>query len=144
MAYVQTDSGKTTTFYFPITGIIMQPTRMQQRGGSMGMRTAYPSALILPPRESSPCRSFSRLIACFYISCFFLSFYIVLEDALKVPCMWWLVGNITLFFFTLQIHEEARKLSYQTGVRVVVAYGGVSITQQVQPLFLLSFFNTCR
>jgi hypothetical protein len=53
--------------------------------------------------------------------------------------MWWLVGNITLFFFTLQIHEEARKLSYQTGVRVVVAYGGVSITQQVQPLFLLSF-----
>ncbi|AQK63115.1 hypothetical protein ZEAMMB73_Zm00001d013321 [Zea mays] len=30
MAYVQTDSGKTTTFYFPITGIIMQPARMPQ------------------------------------------------------------------------------------------------------------------
>jgi superfamily II DNA/RNA helicase len=43
--------------------------------------------------------------------------------------MWWLVGNITLLFFMLQIHEEERKLSYQTGVRVVVAFGGVSITQ---------------
>jgi hypothetical protein len=73
---------------------------------------------------------------------YFLSFYIVLEDALEVLCMWWLVGNITLFFFTLQIHEEARKLSYQTGVRVVVAYGGVSITQQVQPLFSYHFLNT--
>jgi hypothetical protein len=104
----------------------------------MRMRTAYPSALILFPRESSPCRSFSRLIACFYISFFFS------KNALEVPCMWWLVGNITLFFFTLQIHEETRKLSYQTGVRVVVAYGGVSITQQVQPPFLLSFLNTCR
>jgi hypothetical protein len=30
-----------------------------------------------------------------------------------------------------QIHEEARKFSYQTGVRVVVAYGGAPITQQV-------------
>lgn len=35
-----------------------------------------------------------------------------------------------------QIHEEARKFSYQTGVRVVVAYGGAPINQQV----LLSFF----
>lgn len=31
----------------------------------------------------------------------------------------------------LQIHEEARKFAYQTGVRVVVAYGGAPITQQV-------------
>jgi superfamily II DNA/RNA helicase len=31
----------------------------------------------------------------------------------------------------LQIHEEAKKFSYQTGVRVVVAYGGAPITQQV-------------
>jgi hypothetical protein len=30
-----------------------------------------------------------------------------------------------------QIHEEARKFSYQTGVRVVVAYGGAPIHQQV-------------
>jgi len=30
-----------------------------------------------------------------------------------------------------QIHEEARKFSYQTGVRVVVAYGGAPINQQV-------------
>lgn len=33
--------------------------------------------------------------------------------------------------FKLQIHEEARKFSYQTGVRVVVAYGGAPINQQV-------------
>ncbi|KAM3312777.1 hypothetical protein ACQJBY_032534 [Aegilops geniculata] len=31
---------------------------------------------------------------------------------------------------SMQIHEEARKFSYQTGVRVVVAYGGAPITQQ--------------
>jgi superfamily II DNA/RNA helicase len=31
----------------------------------------------------------------------------------------------------VQIHEEARKFSYQTGVRVVVAYGGAPIHQQV-------------
>lgn len=37
--------------------------------------------------------------------------------------------------FTLQIHEEARKFAYQTGVRVVVAYGGAPINQQV--LFLV-------
>lgn len=31
----------------------------------------------------------------------------------------------------LQIHEETRKFSYQTGVKVVVAYGGAPINQQV-------------
>lgn len=31
----------------------------------------------------------------------------------------------------LQIHDEAKKFSYQTGVKVVVAYGGAPITQQV-------------
>ncbi|KAJ0817415.1 putative RNA helicase [Helianthus annuus] len=30
-----------------------------------------------------------------------------------------------------QIHEEARKFAYQTGVKVVVAYGGAPINQQV-------------
>lgn len=30
-----------------------------------------------------------------------------------------------------QIHDEAKKFSYQTGVRVVVAYGGAPINQQV-------------
>ena len=34
-------------------------------------------------------------------------------------------------FFMPQIHEEAKKFSYQTGVRVVVAYGGAPIHQQV-------------
>ncbi|URE41944.1 Succinyl-coa ligase [Musa troglodytarum] len=33
-----------------------------------------------------------------------------------------------------QIHEEARKFAYQTGVRVVVAYGGAPINQQLRDL----------
>uniref|UniRef100_A0A1D1Z3Z3 RNA helicase n=1 Tax=Anthurium amnicola TaxID=1678845 RepID=A0A1D1Z3Z3_9ARAE len=33
-----------------------------------------------------------------------------------------------------QTHEEARKFSYQTGVRVVVAYGGAPIHQQLRDL----------
>ncbi|KAG6492497.1 hypothetical protein ZIOFF_047460 [Zingiber officinale] len=36
---------------------------------------------------------------------------------------------------SIQIHEEARKFSYQTGVRAVVAYGGAPINQQVLILF---------
>ncbi|KAF7807208.1 DEAD-box ATP-dependent RNA helicase 37-like [Senna tora] len=35
---------------------------------------------------------------------------------------------------SMQIHEEARKFSYQTGVRVVVAYGGAPINQQMRDL----------
>ncbi|GMY16089.1 DEAD-box ATP-dependent RNA helicase 37-like [Fagus crenata] len=35
---------------------------------------------------------------------------------------------------SMQIHEEARKFSYQTGVRVVVAYGGAPIHQQLRDL----------
>ncbi|KAK1435030.1 hypothetical protein QVD17_00785 [Tagetes erecta] len=33
-----------------------------------------------------------------------------------------------------QIHEEARKFSYQTGVKVVVVYGGTPINQQLREL----------
>ncbi|KAK1315312.1 DEAD-box ATP-dependent RNA helicase 37 [Acorus calamus] len=33
-----------------------------------------------------------------------------------------------------QIHDEARKFAYQTGVRVVVAYGGAPINQQLREL----------
>ncbi|KAF6155250.1 hypothetical protein GIB67_019776 [Kingdonia uniflora] len=33
-----------------------------------------------------------------------------------------------------QIHEEAKKFSYQTGVKVVVAYGGAPINQQLREL----------
>ncbi|GAA0152939.1 RNA helicase [Lithospermum erythrorhizon] len=33
-----------------------------------------------------------------------------------------------------QIHEEARKFAYQTGVRVVVAYGGAPVNQQLREL----------
>ncbi|WOL08053.1 DEAD-box ATP-dependent RNA helicase 37-like [Canna indica] len=35
---------------------------------------------------------------------------------------------------SIQIHEEARKFSYQAGVRVVVAYGGAPINQQLREL----------
>ncbi|XP_072957281.1 DEAD-box ATP-dependent RNA helicase 37-like [Typha angustifolia] len=35
---------------------------------------------------------------------------------------------------SVQIHEEARKFAYQTGVRVVVAYGGAPINQQLREL----------
>ncbi|XP_015691173.2 DEAD-box ATP-dependent RNA helicase 37 [Oryza brachyantha] len=35
---------------------------------------------------------------------------------------------------SVQIHEEARKFAYQTGVRVVVAYGGAPIHQQLREL----------
>ncbi|KAK4762336.1 hypothetical protein SAY87_013036 [Trapa incisa] len=35
---------------------------------------------------------------------------------------------------SMQIHEEARKFAYQTGVRVVVAYGGSPINQQLREL----------
>ncbi|KAJ1288198.1 hypothetical protein BS78_02G072400 [Paspalum vaginatum] len=35
---------------------------------------------------------------------------------------------------SVQIHEEARKFAYQTGVRVVVAYGGAPITNQLREL----------
>ncbi|KAL2332590.1 hypothetical protein Fmac_013803 [Flemingia macrophylla] len=35
---------------------------------------------------------------------------------------------------SMQIHEETRKFSYQTGVRVVVAYGGAPINQQLRDL----------
>ncbi|GLT66564.1 hypothetical protein SLA2020_389210 [Shorea laevis] len=35
---------------------------------------------------------------------------------------------------SMQIHEEARKFSYQTGVKVVVAYGGAPVNQQLREL----------
>ncbi|KAL9258993.1 DEAD-box ATP-dependent RNA helicase 37-like protein [Drosera capensis] len=35
---------------------------------------------------------------------------------------------------SMQIHEEARKFAYQTGVKVVVVYGGAPITQQLREL----------
>jgi len=40
-----------------------------------------------------------------------------------------------------QIHEEARKFSFQTGVKVVVAYGGAPINQQVYLCFSLFFLS---
>lgn len=40
----------------------------------------------------------------------------------------------------LQIHDEAKKFSYQTGVRVVVAYGGAPINQQVLYFLLFAWY----
>ena len=45
---------------------------------------------------------------------------------------------LTFYSFGMQIHEEARKFAYQTGVRVVVAYGGAPINQQVSFMSILS------
>lgn len=44
-----------------------------------------------------------------------------------------------------QIHEEARKFSFQTGVKVVVAYGGAPINQQVYlfSLYFSLYFSLC-
>jgi hypothetical protein len=50
-------------------------------------------------------------------------------------------------FLISQIHDEAKKFSYQTGVKVVVAYGGAPITQQVichcMECFYVHFFFCC-
>lgn len=44
-------------------------------------------------------------------------------------------------FVMLKIHEEARKFSYETGIKVAVAYGGTPITHQVLPfLFMFNLF----
>ncbi|KAK6124603.1 hypothetical protein DH2020_041658 [Rehmannia glutinosa] len=43
-------------------------------------------------------------------------------------------SEVEIAAFDLQIHEEARKFSYQTGVKVVVAYGGAPINQQLREL----------
>jgi ATP-dependent RNA helicase DDX3X len=76
MACAQTGSGKTAAFCFPIiSGIMRGPPagRPQQRGGGggYGMRTAYPSALIL-----SPTRELSMQVALlsFLCSTFFICF----------------------------------------------------------------------
>ncbi|KAK4487666.1 hypothetical protein RD792_005676 [Penstemon davidsonii] len=42
---------------------------------------------------------------------------------------------------SVQIHEEAKKFSYQTGVRVVVVYGGAPITQQDWRIVALHCFE---
>jgi len=45
----------------------------------------------------------------------------------------------------LQIHDEAKKFSYQTGVKVVVAYGGTPIHQQVIIIhFFVYWFLACH
>jgi hypothetical protein len=47
--------------------------------------------------------------------------------------------NLVVSGFMFQINEEAKKFSSQTGVRVVVAYGGTPMYDQVIAAFLLGF-----
>ncbi|CAF1847945.1 unnamed protein product [Brassica oleracea] len=44
------------------------------------------------------------------------------------------LSSSLLFYFMLMIHDKAKKFSYQTGVKVVVAYGGTPIDQQLMEL----------
>lgn len=47
--------------------------------------------------------------------------------------------GLVLFGFIFQINEEAKKFCFQTGLRVVVAYGGTPMHNQVVAAFLLFF-----
>ncbi|KAJ4850773.1 DEAD-box ATP-dependent RNA helicase 37 [Turnera subulata] len=51
-------------------------------------------------------------------------------------CMVYLLAHILspARVLSMLIHEEARKFAYQTGVKVVVAYGGAPINQQLREL----------
>lgn len=42
----------------------------------------------------------------------------------------------------LQIHDEAKKFAYQTGIRVVVAYGGAPVHNQVIAQIYVSLLTT--
>jgi len=123
MACAQTGSGKTAAFCFPIISGIMKGQMAQRPRGS---RTVYPLALIL-----SPTRELSVQVSeAFEVFIFALTLIVLM---------------FIFYSFGMQIHEEARKFAYQTGVRVVVAYGGAPINQQVSfksiCFFLTAFFK---
>ena len=50
------------------------------------------------------------------------------------------MGKSEILWCNWQIHDEAKKFSYQTGVKVVVAYGGAPISQQVSYLIFYDFY----
>lgn len=116
MACAQTGSGKTAAFCFPIISGIMRGQFAQRPRGA---RTVYPLALILSPTRELSCQvgfgSFHFML-CLLVWPFTLS---------KMSTY------VMAIAFNFQIHDEARKFSYQTGVKVVVAYGGAPINQQV-------------
>lgn len=62
-----------------------------------------------------------------------LIYLLTLSVSEKLTILTWNCVTSLLFSAVndFQIHEEARKFSYQTGVKVVVAYGGAPINQQV-------------
>ena len=51
--------------------------------------------------------------------------------------LWW---DLVICGFMFQINEEAKKFSSQTGLRVVVAYGGTPIYDQVGAAFFHGFY----
>lgn len=116
MACAQTGSGKTAAFCFPIISGIMRGQSAQRP--PRGARTVYPLALILSPTRELSMQVSSYVTTSLKCSNFMI---ICMKIRLKYCCKF-------------QIHEEARKFSYQTGVRVVVAYGGAPINQQVSSL----------
>jgi len=123
MACAQTGSGKTAAFCFPIISGIMRGQGQPLQRPPRGVRTVYPLALVL-----SPTRELSMQVSTFLLHTLFISDASSLFNSLHCLCT--SVCNI-LTVRSFQIHEEARKFSYQTGVRVVVAYGGAPINQQV-------------
>ncbi|KAA8518318.1 hypothetical protein F0562_015799 [Nyssa sinensis] len=114
MACAQTGSGKTAAFCFPIISGIMRGQFARPRG----VRTVYPIALILSPTRELSCQAGLWVKSMHFGACNFLIYAILISSV----------------HFDMQIHDEARKFSYQTGVKVVVAYGGAPINQQLREL----------
>lgn len=127
MACAQTGSGKTAAFCFPIISGIMRGQGQAPQRPPRGARTVYPLALVL-----SPTRELSVQVSTFLLHTLFISHASSLFYSLHCSAH---LYEIYPSFRSFQILEEARKFSYQTGVRVVVAYGGAPINQQV--------FNPC-
>ncbi len=89
LVFLQTGSGKTAAFCFPIVAsMLLNNYQPQQRTN----RKATPYALVLAPTRELTC----------------------------------------------QIYDEARKFTYQTGIRPVVIYGGAPVVQQVRLGTLIS------
>ena len=152
MACAQTGSGKTAAFCFPIIAGIMRNT---PPGRPRGGRKALPLALILSPTRELSCQvrwpDFNeQLLKTFGLSrsCKVLSHYRTQEVGMHPGVqglmlflgVWVRVGcsrsehsNCTKAecVCCLQIHDEAKKFAYQTGIRVVVAYGGAPVHNQV-------------
>jgi hypothetical protein len=102
------------------------------------------------------------LRALYRLECFLTDLFAI-HHALSITCLWFLSSKICFHVISLedvkwfflanyfhfcrnlccavmvyfQIHLEARKFSYQTGLKALVAYGGTPINQQVCAFLLL-------